>query len=66
MSCGDDRRVICDNCGAWACAVHEGHIGENCLCWPCDNCGDLFPPMELTEDYGLCKGCASPFDVVAR
>lgn len=46
-------RVRCDECGDWACAAHQGHIGENCDCWPCDDCGDLSD--ELKD--GFCPKC---------
>jgi len=50
-------RTRCASCGNWACAVHQGHIGEKCDCWPCDDCGELFPPYKLDDEYGLCQGC---------
>jgi hypothetical protein len=56
VSCIEGSRVKCDNCGDWACAVHEGHIGEKCDCWPCDDCGELIPQADLDDD-GLCQGC---------
>jgi hypothetical protein len=58
MSCAEGTRVKCGACDDWYCAVHQGHIGEKCECWPCDDCGELFPPDKLSEDYGLCSGCA--------
>jgi hypothetical protein len=57
MTCAEGARVKCGACDDWYCAVHQGHIGERCGCWPCDDCGELFPPDKLSEDYGLCCGC---------
>jgi len=58
MTCLGGTRVKCEACGDWYCATHQGHIGENCDCWPCDDCGELFPPDAVSDDYGLCAGCA--------
>jgi hypothetical protein len=32
--------------------------GSRVKCEPCDDCGELFPPDALSDDYGLCAGCA--------
>lgn len=60
MSATITRRIRCKDCGNWACATHGGHIGEKCNCWPCDDCGELFPLEELDDETmscTTCKGC---------
>lgn len=66
MTCGNGALVLCPDCGDWACATHGGHVMEKCECWPCDDCGDLFPMDELETTAGPtilvvrtgCRGCA--------
>jgi len=51
----ETSRIKCESCGDWYCAIHAGHIGENCNCWPCDDCGNLRPTEMLIDE--LCYYC---------